>query len=167
MTKYLQSCSLALFCAMADISANAQSISPATLNASGASSVLGGNIYEYSIAEMTVVSTSSYNGGIVTSGILQPASVSVESISNVDLFNSLYGVYPTPTSSTVYIDLKGSEAPTALVIYDVAGKLVQQIASPQFTNKRYALDLSTLAAGTYYLRLQSQQNQFNIKLLKD
>ena len=54
----------------------AQSITPSVINASGYSGTISGQVFDWSIGEMTLVSTYTGSTLIVTQGLLQPYMLS-------------------------------------------------------------------------------------------
>ncbi len=68
-------------------------------------------------------------------------------------------VSPNPTTGIVRIDASGSVLITAVQLYDLPGRVVQQLTSPKPT-WRQSLDLGTLPAGIYLLRVQTDTGQF-------
>jgi hypothetical protein len=146
--------------------ANAQTISPSTINAAGGSAVIGGNTHEFSIGEMTMVSTNTFANGSVTHGVLQPAKVIIESIEDELSLNEQFSVYPNPSDGFLIIDAKGNALPKAINVYDAIGKLVMQLNQKQITSST-KIDLSAHAAGQYVLVLNTEKRNYNIKITKN
>jgi Secretion system C-terminal sorting domain len=146
--------------------ANAQTISPSTINAAGGSAVIGGNTHEFSIGEMTMVSTNTFTNGSVTHGVLQPAKVVIESIDDELAFNNQFSIYPNPSEGFLTIDAKGNALPKAINVYDAIGKLVMQVNEKQISLST-KIDLSAHAAGQYVVVLQTTKKNYNIKITKN
>lgn len=139
----------------------AQSTGPTTLNAAGGSTVTGGNTYEWSIAEMTMVTTFNSGNLTVTQGVLQPgqAPASIEEYEQHSFDSFL--VYPVPTGDVLYLKPgfeKGGKLTWAL--FDAQGKQIG-FRSVQLTqgNETQSIDLSTLPAANYFLRVQFESAQ--------
>ncbi len=80
----------------------AQSITPSVINASGYSGTISGQVFDWSIGEMTLVSTYTGSTLIVTQGLLQPYMLSSK-IENSQK-NNLIHVFPNPTNSIININ---------------------------------------------------------------
>jgi Secretion system C-terminal sorting domain len=131
----------------------AQSIGPATLNATGGTAPLAGNIYDWSVGEMTMVSTFTGSSVIVTQGLLQPELLT-SGISGAHLAQHLE-VFPTPANSWVNVRLT-SDVPGKLSyrLFDMTGKLIKtQSADARQGVTSEQLDISTLAVATYMLEV--------------
>jgi len=136
----------------------AQSIAPATFNASGGSATVGGNVYDWSIGEMVLVSTASTPNLIVTQGLLQPASHDAAS-SVLEQFADLQSlsVYPNPSENVFYVESKTPQSGQLQgIVKDMTGKSVMMQTKQTFQGQPYRLtyDISALAAGPYVLVLQ-------------
>jgi ribose/xylose/arabinose/galactoside ABC-type transport system permease subunit len=138
---------------LAAINIHAQSIGPTTINATGGTAVIGSNEFDWSIGEMTMVSTFSSPGIVVTQGVLQPAAVT-EGIPNISLSKQLR-VFPNPASSVVNIEYT-CKTPGELSyrLMDVAGRVVskQTTAVKQGITTRQ-VDINELACATYMLEV--------------
>jgi hypothetical protein len=159
---------LMAFLILGAASAQAQS----TLNVAGNSAKINGMTFDYSIGEMTLVSTERNANIIVTQGLLQPTSVSAsgntgDGISGIKLDD--IKVYPNPTDRELNIStLLEKEAAVGYELFDASGKVIlrdqRQYAAGQLL---ITLDLSTLAAGNYYLSLDiAGAQKFSFKVQK-
>jgi hypothetical protein len=144
----------------------AQTVSPSTINAAGGSAVIGGNTHEFSIGEMIMISTNTFSSGSVTHGVLQPASVVIESIEDELAFNNQFSIYPNPTEGFLTIEAKGNTMPNSINVYDAIGKLVMQINQKQILAST-KLDLSAYTAGQYVVVLHTTKKNYNIKITKN
>ncbi|MFZ4753837.1 MAG: T9SS type A sorting domain-containing protein [Chitinophagaceae bacterium] len=147
-----------------------------TLNVSGNSAKINGMTFDYSIGEMTLVSTEHQSNFIITQGLLQPnQSASGQSTSPSDLnqWQNLVKVYPNPSDNLVYAEWQADKtADCSYQLFDATGKVVlkgnyQQVSG----NNKIRLELQSLAAGTYYLMLtglvaEDAQEQFSFKIQK-
>lgn len=134
--------------------ASAQSIGPSTLNSAGGSATLGGNTYEWSLGEMTVVST--YSGGslVVTQGLLQPANLS-NGIHEHSIAAGALQVYPNPAEDVLYLQpafRQGDKLSFALL--DMTGKTILREEKLLVTGTELqTIRLTGLAAGNYMLQV--------------
>lgn len=135
--------------------AHAQSVGPATLNGAGGSATVGGNTYEWSVGEMTVVSTATASNIVVTQGVLQP-SQNASAITAEKPSASLLKVYPVPTQDVVYIQPSFNKPGRfSYQLTDAAGKMVQeQRVALQTGQELQSVNLGSLPSGNYMLRVQ-------------
>ena len=139
-------------CIAASIGAHAQSIGPATMNASGGSSVVAGNEFEWSIGEMALVSTFSSASIVVTQGVLQPADKSTKVADDHELQQQLK-VFPNPATSIVNLQYtSNTRGALSYRLLDMSGKTVNTTTidiAPGSNNGQ--VDVSALACATYML----------------
>ena len=143
---------LSIVIGTSSLMANAQNNS-STLNSSGGSSTISGNIYDYSIGEMTLVNTASSSNLIVTQGLLQP-TISETGISDDNFTLNNLSVYPSPFDDIVNIDANmNTSGKLSVLLVDMGGreqfKNEWQLTTGKEINK---FDLSSLASGTYLLQ---------------
>lgn len=81
---------------------------------------------------------------------------------NVFTENINVSVYPNPTHGLLYIELSRYNNPVDLMIYDSYGRTV---VKHLLQSERNSYDLSKLAPGTYFVRLQSGDNIISKKIL--
>lgn len=133
---------------------HAQSVGPATLNAMGNTAIIAGNEYDWSVGEMSLVSTFSGSSIIVTQGVLQPSEGSVGVPVNGSLARQIQ-VFPNPATAVVNIQYTAQN--TGVLSYklmDMQGKLIasksidmqQGVATNQ-------VNVSALANATYMLQI--------------
>lgn len=146
---------------------NAQS----TLNASGGSANIAGNLYAYSIGEMVLVSTETSSSLVVTQGVLQASGTNMGVEENTLLAESLL-LYPNPVANTLYLQpsLPGG-GELSLQLSDLRGRLImERKINLQTGAERQELDLSSLQEGTYLLQANLQQGkrtyEHSFKILK-
>ena len=159
----------------ATISIRAQSIGPSTLNAAGGSAVIGSNEFDWSVGEMTMVSTFTTPGIIVTQGVLQPYDPPSLGAGNTSLLTTHLQVFPNPATSEVNLEYSSASAGTLNYrLMDIAGKIIfnQTIKVNQGTTLR-KIDVSGLACATYMLEVvvnpentSSQTASYKIQKLK-
>lgn len=103
----------------------AQSIAPSIINAAGGSATLAGNKYDWSVGEMTMVSTLTGSGVIVTQGILQPFHYVPTSVSDPSFADDLQ-VFPNPAISALNIRYNSAGKGTlSYSLYDMRGSQVR------------------------------------------
>ena len=134
-----------------------------TINVTNHSANINGMLFEYSIGEMTLISTEKNTNIIVTQGFLQPitqqssTSISMNSSENVsDMLNDTpIKVYPNPSSNIVFVEtIEPIKTNIVYQLFDALGKEIfkKEIQWEAGPNK-YALDLKSFAAGAYYLMI--------------
>ena len=151
MIKKISTFLLLLLCTVA---VRAQSIGPATLNSSGGQNTIGGNTYEYSIGEMTLVNTASATGIIVTQGTLQPMNNS-SSIKTASIHDNDLKVFPVPATSIVNIQASFKNAGKLnYTLYDATGKKIFSNMSLLNTgNESLQFNIEPYASGNYLLEI--------------
>jgi hypothetical protein len=152
--KYLALIAALAFCQIIQ----AQSIGPATINASGGGTVVNGNSFDYSIGEMTVVNTATTANNHYTQGVLQPAVITAESIDNILLSSQLLSVYPNPSHNILNIQtIDNTDAIASVQLYDALGKVV---FSAKYDNKKslQTIDMSAMANAYYTLQVSTVNN---------
>jgi len=135
-------------------SVHAQSVGPSTLNATGGSKVIGTQEFEWSVGEMTMVSTFAGSNVIVTQGVLQPSAAMTGVPTSPGLANLLQ-VFPNPASSVVNFRYTSAvEGTLDYRLIDMTGKVIssQTMKVKQGTNEQQ-LDLTSLACATYFLEI--------------
>lgn len=131
-----------------------------TINVASNSAVVNGMIFDYSIGEMTFISTERNANLIVTQGLLQPISANVADETPVNIsFSQLSDnlkVYPNPTQHSLFVETYETQtAEYSYQLYDGVGKVVMnKSGQTQIGLNKFALDLQSLAEGSYYLMLR-------------
>jgi hypothetical protein len=75
------------------------------------------------------------------------------------------GLYPNPVKELLWLDVSLTEN-EKLEIYSVEGKLVTQ-ATAGIVNKKTSLDVSSLAQGTYFLKITGGKQERSFKFVKE
>ncbi len=123
-----------------------------TLNAASNRVTIQGQIFEYSVGEMTLVNTERNPHLIVTQGYLQPASGtqvhSQDAANGLSAFASGVRVYPNPTSDWLNMEF-AETTPEKILLLDASGKTIQK-AEP---GSSVRMNLSALASGNYFLMI--------------
>jgi len=144
--------------------ARGQSIGPSTLNATGGTAIAGGNTYDWSVGEMTMVSTFTGSTVIVTQGLLQPDSLHSSGVPSTALLQHLQ-VFPNPASSLLNLQMTASAAGTlSYRLMDMAGKVIITSTAklPQGTTTQQ-IDISRIAAASYMLEVYYTTNGDNVE----
>lgn len=123
----------------------------------------GGVQMDYSIGEIVIETAFGINGKtLLRQGFQQPTdslNVSVEKPKRIEL---TYKIFPNPTKDKLWVDLETHEAVfLSLQIFDMAGK---RTAIPEASfllngNKKITLDLASLPAGFYNLKLMDKKSR--------
>lgn len=72
-------------------------------------------------------------------------------------------VYPNPVKDMLYLQLPTAFKSSQVTIFDVTGKLILQ---KTLTIPQENIDIAALSSGLYILNLQSEQESFSVKLIK-
>lgn len=133
----------------------AQSIGPGTMNAAGATATIGSTNVEWSVGEMTMVSTFSTPGIVVTQGVLQPTSSDpTRADDNAALLRQLQ-VFPNPATSVVSVQYSSQlQGTLSYKLMDMAGRVITTKKSDikQGTNT-VQVNIADLAVATYMLEV--------------
>ena len=132
-----------------------------TLNVAGNSVKINGMSFEYSIGEMTIVSTERNANLIVTQGMLQPSSTTdkLQTTPGANNLNDLADqikVYPNPTQNMLFVETYESQiGDYSYQLFDGVGKIVlSQSGQTVIGMNKFSLDLQSFAGGNYYLMLR-------------
>ena len=136
------------------VTIRAQSIGPSTLNSSGGSGPIGSYEFDWSVGEMSLVSTFSSSSIVVTQGVLQPLDAWPLDIGNSALLTQLK-VFPNPAESIVNIQYSVQAAGSMTYrLMDVSGKTLEsgsENVKQGTLNKQ--LNISSLACASYMLEV--------------
>ena len=140
--------------------------SQATLNASGGSSNIGSNTFEYSIGEMTIVATYKDLSIAVTQGVLQPVSTLASKVSKIT--PTQLSVYPNPTKDLVFVVANfGNAGILKASLMDVTGRIMineqWELSNGSGQNQ---LNIASLAEGSYMLLLQFNNESITYRIQK-
>lgn len=132
----------------------AQSVGPSTINATGGSTIIGSDDFEWSVGEMTLVSTFTTPGIIVTQGILQPVDGPLGVPETAELSNAL-SVFPNPAADCVNVQYRSAgEDILSCRLLDALGKEVScrkiTVANGQAAGQ---IDIRSFAAASYMLEV--------------
>ncbi len=140
---------------------NAGIASLSVIGMSGSSSRLvtgvsvGTATISYQISSPCAMLTSTRVINVTSSRMNNTAGAATEGDVTVSLF-------PNPTSGTVAVELSNAEGQTDVIVTDIAGKVVltQTSATPKLN-----IDLSKVAAGTYFVKVKNAGYTFNEKII--
>jgi hypothetical protein len=149
---------------------NAQTIAPSILNASGGSTIINNNTYEWSFAEMVDVATYNTGSNFVTTGLLQPLEekLSVHLLPNS---NTSISIYPNPFASTINLNIKSEDLNAVqIVVKNMLGQLVyQQEYTLMSNNDVVQINLHHLSFGPYVIEVNNTNHNLLLteKIIKN
>lgn len=146
-------CSVSLFFSLGSY---AQSVSPATLNATGGTYIFSYYRVEWSFGESMAINTMSHPNIIVTNGILQPGTHNPATINNTGAWDrDEIRILPNPTQNVIEIDFfSKQQGKVTMNLYDESGRLMGIKQFDYFGNGRIEKwDLSRYASGAYMLNI--------------
>ncbi len=149
------------------IGAQAQSVGPATINAAGGSGTAGGNNFDYSIAEMTVVSTATTTDKVFTQGVLQPHQLIADAVSDATLLSQNFSIFPNPANT--FLNIKSTNIDNTLgdiTLLDATGKTVYKINNPVLNNGVFVIDMQAYPMGNYILNIADKNYKHAVKVTK-
>jgi hypothetical protein len=149
---------------------------PNITNTTGGSAHPGSMLYhDWSIGEITLVSTFDTSGVILTQGLLQNEGfIKVTSVANTTLEPNLK-VYPNPASSIVNIQYTAtSEGKLSYRLVDMTGKVItENITQVTPGTSEQQINISNLAMATYLLEVgfkgsngSEEMNSYKIAKIK-
>lgn len=99
------------------------------------------------------------NGVVTPTSAVARMAISLYTSTNaVELSNVSLNVFPNPASDYINLDIKFEEATDATVfITDMTGRLVKSQVLGTITQERATINVSDLAAGTYMVRLSTNE----------
>ena len=138
--------------------ARGQSIKPSTFNAAGGSGTIGSNKFDWSIGEMTMVSTFTGSSVIITQGLLQnnKLGTGVPALSAGERIQ----VFPNPANTLVNLQYTTAiQGALSYRLMDMTGRTIINYNAqvPQGVTLEQ-LNISELAAATYLLEVSFKAN---------
>ncbi|UOK41855.1 MULTISPECIES: DUF7619 domain-containing protein [Flavobacterium] len=101
-----------------------------------------------------------YNFPIVTN----TATTTIQALSTQDFgFDQYFSLYPNPVKDVLNIETKQIIAVSSINIYNQLGQLVLVVPSAQNVSK---VDVSSLASGNYFIKINSDKGTSNTKFIK-
>jgi hypothetical protein len=136
-----------------------------TINASGGGGAIGSNTYDYSIGEMTLVSTETSSAIIITQGLLQPEAKFATSTKDLIISQDQLSIYPNPTAAVVNIQPQFTMAGTIQInLLDAMGKtIIRKEYRLSSGKEKQQIDISGFAIGNYLLNVNYTNNKTTLK----
>jgi hypothetical protein len=134
------------------VNSKAQTNDLSTLSASSYEGTTNSVVITYNVGEMVLTDTWSISNLLISQGILQPVNNEITGLNSFTIEE--LKVYPNPTSGVLIVTSHLNQAGKySFTIMDAVGNIVkkQEVAMQQ--EIREVINLSTLAAGTYFLRI--------------
>lgn len=130
-----------------------QMVKPFTVNSTGGTAIVAGNVYDWSFGEMLMISTSASANLIVTAGLLQPIDPNVETPEPIDA-GILLNAYPNPSSDQLFLEcIFNEEGYLNFQLFDLTGKLLYQQSGEKTVGKQlFTIPVETCPPGEYLLR---------------
>ena len=130
-----------------------------TLNATGGTNIIGSWEYDWSIGEMSMVSTFYGSNIIVTQGLLQNDQFIGVKVADVNLSQHLQ-VFPNPASSIVNVQyISSGDGTLTYRLMDMTGKiLINHSAEVKQGITTEQLNISEIAVATYLLEVSFKDN---------
>ena len=136
------------------------------INVAGHSATINGMRFDYSIGEMTLISTSRNQSLIVTQGLLQPTNTNTQNSQSSpatvhDALTSEIKVYPNPTDNILFVESNEAAAISIVFkLFDASGKVIlSENADWHAGSNKITLDMRNYAAGAYYLMISKPERQ--------
>ena len=134
----------------------AQSVTPATLNATGGTNFFTFYRFEWSFGESMAIETMSSPNLIVTNGILQPGTHNPSTINNTGTWDrDEIKILPNPTQNILEIDFFSKQkGKITLNLIDEAGRFLAQRQFDYFGTGRIEIwNLDRYPSGAYFLNI--------------
>jgi hypothetical protein len=149
------------FCCLLALDSEAQT----TINATGNSATIQGNVFEYSIGEMVLVNTTTSANLIVTQGLLQPTNNATKQTTHLDLSSIEHQVlvFPNPTENILFVQPTLGLVVNSILVFDATGKQIFTMLKPTLATK-YKLNLTSFATGNYFLAINTSDALGNEKV---
>ncbi|NVO19043.1 MAG: T9SS type A sorting domain-containing protein [Bacteroidetes bacterium] len=131
---------------------SAQMVKPFIVNSTGGSGNIAGNVYDWSFAEMTIISTMGSSNLIVTSGIMQPIDPNVGT-EELPVAKGTINVFPNPVSDILNLETNFNDpGKLSYQLVDMTGKQIRskslELGTGSNTNQ---VSLDGFSAGEYLL----------------
>ncbi len=151
-----------LFCSVGiffSLGSYAQSVSPATLNATGGTYFFTYYRVEWSFGESMAINTMTDPNVTVTNGILQPGTHNPATINNTGTWDrDEIRILPNPTQNVIEIDFFSKQKGKIIMnLYDESGRFMGTKQFDYFGNGHIEKwDLSRFGSGAFMLNIQLQ-----------
>lgn len=123
-----------------------------TVNASGGSGNIGGDVYAYSIGELTRVGTATGGNLTVTEGVLQGSPDTGSGIGEATA-GDVMRLWPNPVEDLLYLQpaLPGGGELTLRLLDDAGHQVMAREIQLGAGTEQQQIDMASLAVGTYFL----------------
>jgi hypothetical protein len=130
-----------------------QMVKPFTVNSTGGTAMIAGNVYDWSFGEMVMISTSASASLIVTAGLLQPIDPNVGTPEPVNA-GMLLNAYPNPSSDQLFLEcILNEEVYLDFQLFDMTGRILYQQSGEKATgNQVFTIPMESCPPGEYLLR---------------
>ncbi len=132
-----------------------------TLNASGGGGTIGSNSFDYSIGEMTLVSTETSTAIVITQGLLQPEEKFATSTEDIIISQDQLSIYPNPTAAILNLQPQFTTGgQMQLLLIDATGKtLIRKECVLTSGTEKQQIDISGFSVGNYLLNVHFTNNK--------
>ena len=110
--------------------------------------------------------TISDSGKISNGGILTTLCKTFTSVNNLMPYRNDISIYPNPCSNILHIDFENQSNLSSIQITDIIGRVILTNRC-QLTTNYYSIDVSTLAQGMYFMRINSPTRTEVKKFIKE
>ena len=124
-------------------------------SSSGGNATGNGGTASYTVGQVTYTSSSGTNGS-VSAGVQQAYTITTTTGVNETNFNLEASVYPNPTTDLLVLSVNELKEDFKYQVLDMAGKLM---TNGKIANTKTQLDFSSFAAGTYVIKISTNQNE--------
>ncbi|TDP57994.1 DUF7619 domain-containing protein [Flavobacterium dankookense] len=102
-----------------------------------------------------------YNFPIIT----EPAVTTVAALSNQDFdFGSYFALYPNPTKDILNFEVKNEIGIKSIQVYNTLGQIVLVVTNASTTR---SIDVASLNAGAYFIKVTTDKGSANSKFIKE
>jgi len=160
---------IVIFCLFAGSVSAQEYQQRSTLGMSGSSSkVVVGDVEYYvssSVGQRSVIGTISKDGYTMRQGFQQPP-IRVLALPANEEGSLQTSIYPNPVSNFVTVSFgEVIESEILSILYDIQGREISTMIHPP--TQTFQLDMSSLAAGTYLLKIRVKGDNFSTRLIKN
>jgi len=102
-----------------------------------------------------------YNFPIIT----EPAVTTVAALSNQDFdFESYFTLYPNPVKDALNFEVKNEIGVKSIQVYNTLGQIVLAVTNASTTR---SIDVASLNAGVYFIKVVTDRGSANSKFIKE
>ena len=126
-----------------------------SVNTSGSIAIGSGGTASYTVGQVAYTSSLGSNGS-VSAGVQQAYTITATTGVGETNFNLEASVYPNPTTDLLVLSVNELKEDFKYQVLDMAGKLM---TNGKIANTQTQLDFSSFAAGTYVIKISTNQNE--------